>query len=254
MTEAIDEYCVSQLNSYKEHNLVNITRQNIDLPESEDEKKDFEAKKINYKNLCESIQKALGSSVSSVTVSNRLVKEPCCISVGQHGWTANMEKIMKAQAMSDNSMINYMQSQRCFEINPEHNIIKSLYNNINNSTNDMDIGTSNLIHLLYETALHDAGFTVTSPRNYAHRVYSMVELGLGFVSKNIESELNGNDDLNLPELNDNGNDDDDLNLPELNDNVNENENVNVNVNVNENDDNDDLNLPELNVNVNGNEL
>lgn len=200
MTEAIDEYCVSQLSSYKEHNLVNVTRQNIELPESEEEKKQFEEKKVNYKELCEAIQKVLSGNVSSVTVSNRLVQEPCCVSVGQHGWTANMEKIMKAQAMSDNSMLSFMQSQRCFEINPEHPIIKSLYETVSNSNNEMSIGTTNLVNLLYETALYDAGFSVKSPRNYAHRVYSMVELGLGIPPQSHQEHTTEDVDDELPDL------------------------------------------------------
>lgn len=196
MTEAIDEYCVGQLNMYKNHNLVNITRQNIELPESEETKKELEEKKVSYKELCEAIKKALGNTVSNVTVSNRLVREPCCISVGQHGWTANMEKIMKAQAMSDSSMMGFMQSQKCLEINPEHNIIKSLNEGFTNSNKELDIGSTNLVHLLYETALYDAGFSVNSPRNYAHRVYSMVEVGLGYgVTEPTVEETTGNNVL-----------------------------------------------------------
>lgn len=193
MVEPIDEYCVNQMVNYKEHNLVNVTRQNIELPASEDEKKEFEEHKTNYKSLCEKIQSVLGGQVSSVTVSNRLVQEPCCVSVGQHGWTANMEKIMKAQAMSDANMLNFMKSQRCLEINPNHRIIKSLYESIKDK-DEVDVGSGNLICLLYETALQDSGFSVDVPRNYAHRVYSMIELGLGYGPTSDENVNNDNNE------------------------------------------------------------
>jgi molecular chaperone HtpG len=190
MTEAIDEYCVNQLSSYKEHNLVNVTRQNLELPESEEEKKKYKDNQDTYKTLCGAVKKVLGNNVTSVSITNRLVSEPCCVSVGQHGWTANMEKIMKAQAMSDSSMLNFMKSQRCFEINPDHRIIKSLNDSFNESKGELGEGAANLVYLLFETALQDAGFSVNSPRNYAHRVYSMVELGLGYTQD--ESEVTNN--------------------------------------------------------------
>jgi molecular chaperone HtpG len=202
MTEAIDEYCVNQLSNYKDYNLVNVTRQNLELPESEEEKKQNQENQDTYKTLCEAVKKALGNNVTSVNISNRLVNEPCCVSVGQHGWTANMEKIMKSQAMSDPSMLNFMKSQRCFEINPAHRIIKSLNDTLTDSKNELGEGAANLVNLLFETALQDAGFSVNSPRNYAHRVYSMVELGLGYMPE--ESETNNTNvnhaDDNIEEL------------------------------------------------------
>jgi molecular chaperone HtpG len=180
MSENIDEYCVSQLREYKGHSLVNITRSDIELLETDEEKKHFENEKTSYQKLCQKIKKVLGNSVTQVSVSNRLVGSPCCVSVSQFGWSPVMERLMKSQAMANGDMSNYMSAQRQFDLNPNNNIIKSLNETANKNDEDFDLGTINLVHLLYETALHDAGFSVPSSRTYAHRVYSIVELGLGY--------------------------------------------------------------------------
>lgn len=213
MTEAIDEYCVNQLRSFKDHNLVNVTRNDIEIPETDEEKKELEKMKTDSKDMCQKVKEVLGNRVSDVTVSNRLSGTPCCVSVGGYGWTANMEKIMKAQAMSNASMMSYMKSQKSFQLNPNHNIVKSLQVALDKQDNEkeVDIGTKNLIVLLFETALQDAGFTSESPRVYAHRVYSMVELGLGYPiepptnSKIVEEEnesvhVDEEEDIDMPLL------------------------------------------------------
>merc|ERR1711976_182088 len=103
MIDPIDEYCVQQLKEYDGKKLVSVTKEGLQLPEDEDEKKKFEEDKAKFEKLCEQIKEILGSSrVEKVVVSNRLTTSPCCLVTAEHGWSANMERIMKAQALRDN--------------------------------------------------------------------------------------------------------------------------------------------------------
>jgi len=108
MTEPIDEYVVQQLKEYDGKNLVSVTKEGLELPEDEEEKKKREEDKAKFENLCKVMKDILDKKVEKVVVSNRLVNSPCCIVTSQYGWTANMERIMKAQALRDTSTMGYM--------------------------------------------------------------------------------------------------------------------------------------------------
>merc|ERR1711931_41924 len=124
MTEPIDEYVVQQLKEYDGKSLVSVTKEGLELPEDEDEKKRREELKTLFEGLCKVIQEILDKRVEKVIVSSRLVSSPCCIVTSQYGWTANMERIMKAQALRDTSTLGYMAAKKQFEINPEHSIME----------------------------------------------------------------------------------------------------------------------------------
>merc|ERR1719466_547399 len=126
MTEPIDEYCVQQLKEYDGKNLVSVTKEGVELPEDEDAKKKFEEDKATYEALCKVMKDILDNKVEKVCVSQRLVTSPCCIVTSQYGWTANMERIMKAQALRDNSSLGYMAAKKHLELNPDHCIIQEL--------------------------------------------------------------------------------------------------------------------------------
>merc|ERR1712012_1265334 len=108
MTEPIDEYVVQQLKEFDGKNLVSVTKEGLELPEDEEEKKKKEADKAKFEPLCKVMKDILDKKVEKVVVSNRLVSSPCCIVTSQYGWTANMERIMKAQALRDTSSMGYM--------------------------------------------------------------------------------------------------------------------------------------------------
>merc|ERR1712184_58371 len=120
MTEPIDEYVVQQLKEYDGKNLVSVTKEGLELPEDEEEKKKREEDKAKYEPLCKVMKDILDKKVEKVVVSNRLVNSPCCIVTSQYGWTANMERIMKAQALRDTSTMGYMAAKKHLEINPDH--------------------------------------------------------------------------------------------------------------------------------------
>merc|ERR1712080_505941 len=127
MTEPIDEYCVQQLREYDGKTLVSVTKEGLELPEDDEEaKKKFEEAKEKFEPLCKVMKEILDKKVEKVVVSNRLVSSPCCVVTSQYGWTANMERIMKAQALRDTSTMGYMAAKKHLEINPDHKVIEAL--------------------------------------------------------------------------------------------------------------------------------
>ncbi|PAV71682.1 hypothetical protein WR25_27048 [Diploscapter pachys] len=176
MTDPIDEYCVQQLKEYDGKKLVSVTKEGLELPESEDEKKKFEEGKVAFENLCKVIKDILEKKVEKVAVSNRLVSSPCCIVTSEYGWSANMERIMKAQALRDSSTMGYMAAKKHLEINPDHPIMKALRDRVEADKNDKTV--KDLVVLLFETALLSSGFTLEEPQSHATRIYRMIKLGL----------------------------------------------------------------------------
>ncbi|KFB48798.1 heat shock protein 82 [Anopheles sinensis] len=177
MTEAIDEYVIQQLKEYKGKQLVCVTKEGLELPEDEAEKKKREEDKAKFENLCKVIKTVLENKVEKVVVSNRLVDSPCCIVTSQYGWSANMERIMKAQALRDSSAMGYMAGKKHLEINPDHAIIETLRQRADADKNDKAV--KDLVILLFETALLSSGFSLDEPGTHASRIYRMIKLGLG---------------------------------------------------------------------------
>lgn len=177
MTEPIDEYCVQQLKEYDGKTLVSVTKEGLELPEDEDEKKKYEEQKTKFENLCKVMKDILDKRVEKVVVSNRLVTSPCCIVTSQYGWTANMERIMKAQALRDTSTMGYMAAKKHLEVNPDHAIVDALRQKADADKNDKSV--KDLVMLLFESSLLSSGFTLEDPGVFASRIYRMIKLGLG---------------------------------------------------------------------------
>jgi len=177
MTEPIDEYGVQQLKEFDGKKLVSVTKEGLELPEDEEEKKRFEADKERYENLCKVMKDILDKKVEKVTVSNRLVSSPCCIVTSQYGWSANMERIMKAQALRDTSTMGYMAAKKHLEINPDHSICRALKEKVDVDKNDKSV--KDLVVLLYETSLLSSGFSLENPQTHSERIFRMIKLGLG---------------------------------------------------------------------------
>jgi molecular chaperone HtpG len=177
MTEPIDEYVVQQLKEYKGVSLVSVTKEGLELPEDEAEKKKKEEDRAKFAGLCKVMKSVLDNKVEKVVVSDRLVESPCCIVTSQYGWSANMERIMKAQALRDASTMGYMAGKKHLEINPDHSIIETLRQKADADKNDKAV--KDLVILLFETALLSSGFSLTEPQVHASRIYRMIKLGLG---------------------------------------------------------------------------
>ncbi|XP_055909759.1 heat shock protein 83 [Eupeodes corollae] len=177
MTEPIDEYVIQHLKEYKGKQLLSVTKEGLELPEDEEEKKKREEDKAKFENLCKVMKSILDNKVEKVVISNRLVESPCCIVTSQFGWSANMERIMKAQALRDSSTMGYMAAKKHLEINPDHAIIETLRQKADADKNDKAV--KDLVILLFETSLLSSGFSLDSPQVHASRIYRMIKLGLG---------------------------------------------------------------------------
>merc|ERR1712193_104232 len=202
MCEPIDEYCVQQLREFDGKNLVSVTKEGLELPEDEEEKKKFEETKAKFNSLCDTMKNILDKKVEKVVVSNRMVSSPCCIVTSQYGWSANMERIMKAQALKDTSTMGYMAAKKHLEINPDHVIVDQLRQKVEADKNDKAV--KDLVMLLYETSLLTSGFSLEDPGTHATRIHRMIKLGLGFDG---DDEVADQPEEEMPELeNDEGED------------------------------------------------
>ena len=176
LTDPIDEYCIQQLKDFDGKQLKCCSKEGLDLEDTEDEKKAFEELKIQYEPVCKKIKEILDNKVEKVVVGERLDESPCVLVTSEFGWTANMERIMKAQALRDNSMTSYMISKKTLEINPKHGIIKELKAQLEKDSNSSNI--KDTIWLLYDTSLLNSGFSIEDPNAFAKRTYKMILFGL----------------------------------------------------------------------------
>merc|ERR1712127_972143 len=198
MTEPIDEYVVQQLKEFDGKNLVSVTKEGLELPEDEDQKAATEANKTKFEGLCKVMKDILDKKVEKVVVSSRLVSSPCCIVTSQYGWTANMERIMKAQALRDTSTMGYMAAKKHMEINPDHAIIENLRQRAEADKNDKSV--KDLVMLLFETSLLSSGFSLEDPQVHAVRIHRMIKLGLGIDDDEGDVEDAAADDMDMPPL------------------------------------------------------
>merc|ERR1719323_376237 len=199
MTEPIDEYVVQQLKEFDGKNLVSVTKEGLELPEDEEEKKKREADKAKFEPLCKVMKDILDKKVEKVVVSNRLVSSPCCIVTSQYGWTANMERIMKAQALRDTSTMGYMAAKKHLEISPDHSIVENLRQRAETDKNDKSV--KDLVLLLFETSLLSSGFSLEDPAVHAQRIHRMIKLGLGIDEEDDSADVDAaGDDSEMPPL------------------------------------------------------
>jgi molecular chaperone HtpG len=176
LVDPVDEYAVQQLREYEGKKLMCVTKEGLDLSLSEEEKKKQDDEKAAYESLTKKMKEILGDKVEKVIVSYRMVDSPCSLVTGEYGWSANMERIMKAQALRDNSMTSYMQSKKTMEINPSHAIISNLKNKFAADPSDKTI--KDLVWLLFETSMLTSGFSLEEPVKFAGRIHKLIKLGL----------------------------------------------------------------------------
>merc|ERR1711915_72183 len=193
MVDPIDEYAVGQLKEFEGKKLISATKEGLEIAEDDDEKKAFEEAKGKTEGLCKLMKEVLDDKVEKVVVSSRLADSPCVLVTGEYGWTANMERIMKAQALRDATQSAYMTSKKTMEINPTNQIIVALREKAEADQSDKTV--KDLIWLLYDTSLLTSGFSLEEPVTFASRIHRLVKLGLSFDDDDEDADDDDMDDL-----------------------------------------------------------
>jgi molecular chaperone HtpG len=161
LVDPIDEYMVQQMKDYDDKKLKSVTKEGLDMDETDDEKKKREEEKAKFESLCKLMKEILGDKVEKVVLGTRIDESPCVLVTSEYGWSANMERIMKAQALRDSSTSSYMVSKKTLELNPKHQIIDELRKKADADQSDKTV--KDLVWLLYETSILTSGFSLDEP-------------------------------------------------------------------------------------------
>merc|ERR1712222_163378 len=194
LIDPIDEYAIQQLKEFDGKTMKCCTKEGLELDETEEEKKSLEELKQDYDGVTKKIKEILDEKVEKVIVGFRMEDSPCVLVTSEFGWTANMERIMKAQALRDSSTSNYMVSKKTLELNAKHQIVDELRKKADVDQSDKTV--KDLVWLMYETSILTSGFSLDEPQNFASRIHRMIKLGLSIF------EDDKADDDDLPPLDD----------------------------------------------------
>ena len=187
MVDPIDEYLVQQMKEFGGKKLVCVTKEGLNLGETEEEKAAAEELNVKTETLCKYIKETLGEKVEKVVVSTRLAQSPCCLVSSEYGWSANMERIMKAQALKDAGQQAAYMCKKTLEVNPENPIIVNLLEKVEKEVVDPTV--KDIVWMLYETSIINGGFSLEEPSKFTSRIHKLIGLGLSLEEPEAEVDV-----------------------------------------------------------------
>merc|ERR1712159_525701 len=198
MTDPIDEHAVQQLKEYEGKKLMDVSKEGLDLSMSDDEKKKAEEEKATFEALCKKMKEILGDNVEDVIVGERMIDSPASLVTTEYGWSANMQRIMKAQVLRDNQMSSFMIGKKKMEVNAGHPIMIELKKKF--TVNESDRTVKDLVWLIYETAALTSGFTLKEPVIFASRIHKLIKPGLSIDDDEDEEQKKDSKEGEMPNL------------------------------------------------------
>merc|ERR1711879_714169 len=189
LADHLDEPCIQKLADYEGKKFVSIQKADVKLDETEDEKKKFSKLKDYYKPLTDwwkekltaftesGAMKDAGVKAEGVAVSKRLVESPVVVVTSQFGYSAQQERIMKAQAFQNKEQISMMAGRKTLEINPNHPVVIDLLSKI--KADKEDKSAIDTAQVLFQTALIESGYEIADPSALVNRVYRLMSKELG---------------------------------------------------------------------------
>ncbi|KAG2483309.1 hypothetical protein HYH03_017812 [Edaphochlamys debaryana] len=190
-TDVLDEYVMGHLLDYDDKKFANASKEDLKLTDKDEvEKKKDKELKESFKDLTKWWKKvADDKNLQNVKVSSRLATTPCVVVTGKYGNSANMERIMRAQAFSRPGA-SFTPTQRTLEINPRHPLVRALKEKLDAASEDtMDEGSIASARLLYETALFESGFVPDDPKAFSQRMYAMLKNQLGVDTLEVDEDV-----------------------------------------------------------------
>lgn len=181
MGDPIDEFCVQHLSEYEKRKVKSIAKDDVNILDGNDEvsKKKLQKLKEMYKPLTEWFKKHLGKEVEKVTISNKLEDDPVFILTSQYGYSAQMEKINRAQAFANQEKAaSYMLAKKTMELNPHHPVIKEMLQKVKNQE-EVDEEVKEYGTLLYNMALLNSGFLIENPTEFIVPMQKLLKVGFG---------------------------------------------------------------------------
>lgn len=173
MTEPLDEITIEAIRDYKEFNVVDATKEGLELEDDEVTKKEMEDLNDKYAEICEYLEVELKGVVNKVTVSTLLTDSPAALAQGAYGVSPTMQRYMRAQSVASGGDGNFgSMNQAVLEINPKHPIVQDLEEMI--KTNKESEETRNFALLMYDVASMTGGYEVADAAAFAKRVMGMM--------------------------------------------------------------------------------
>lgn len=189
MAEAIDEYMLQHFHEFGKHKFQSAAKSGLKFGDEDESLKEQEAKLAEqFKPLAEWLKTVFADQIEKVEISNRLTSSPCAIVANEYGWSGNMERIMRSQAVANNDdfMLNFYAGQKkILEINPKHPIIGGLLRKVEGGETEGQ--TVDIAKVLYETTMIRSGFVLKEHKVFAERVQRMMRQLVG-VDLDIEAE------------------------------------------------------------------